>query len=76
MFTIVAEVFGANGDALDLGLVAMIVTATVTISGWLWRRRLHDDRVSAGFNLRLALIEQRLGLDGKKSGVYSVSEGE
>jgi hypothetical protein len=40
MFTIVAEVFGANGDALDLGLVAMIVTATVTISGWLWRRRL------------------------------------
>ena len=53
-----AQVFGAGGDALDLTLVTLLVGATITIMGWLHRRRVDENKRFAGIELRLDRLER------------------
>lgn len=71
-----AEVFGQSGDSLDLALVITLLGAGGAIGRWLHLRAREDDLARADFNLRLTIVEREVGIDPKKSGVYSTREGK
>lgn len=84
---IIAEIFGASDDALSIGLVITIIGAAIAAMGKINAlERKHDDKLRdhereddakhSAQNTRLALVEQRLGLDTKKSGIYPSIRGE
>jgi hypothetical protein len=63
---LLAEVYGASGDALTLTMVGGLLAAVWAGSKWMHK-----------IELRLALLEQQRaqqGLDTKKSGVYPTIE--
>jgi hypothetical protein len=73
---LLAEVFGQSGDSLDLGLVITLLGGGFALGGWLLHRSREEDRTNADFNLRLTIVEREVGIDAKKSGVYSTREGK
>lgn len=67
------QIFGAGGDALDMTLVTLLVGATITIMGWLHRRRDEENKRFAAINLRLTLLERQLQ-GASLSGVHTTEE--
>ena len=82
---LLAEVFGASGDALDIGLVVTLITVAALVIGKfhaierkiddkLREHEREDHRLFAAQATRLALLEQQRGVDTKRSGAYTVLE--